>query len=204
MSCSARAEKGVATRNSPRRLFAFLRAINVGGRNVAMAELRRVFEGLGFREVETFIASGNVVFTSAAKDVRALERAIEDRLRTALGYEVSTFLRSEEELAAIAKYEPFKETHLKDATTLNVGFLVEPPGPAAKKLIAAFKSKIDDFNVRGREVYWLAQTKQSDSKFNNARFEKTLNTRATWRGINTVRRLAAKYGLNGNGLPSGR
>jgi len=49
--------------------------------------------------------------------------------------------------------------------------------------------------VRGREVYWLAQTKQSDSKFNNVRFEKMLNARATWRGINTIRRLAAKYGL---------
>jgi hypothetical protein len=73
--------------------------------------------------------------------------------------------------------------------------LVEPPGSAAKKLIAGFKSEIDDFHVRGREVYWLSQARQSDSKFNNARFEKMLNARATWRGINTVKRLAAKYGL---------
>lgn len=160
-----------------------------------MAELRRLFEGLGFQEVETFIASGNVVFTSDAKEVRALELKIEDRLRTALGYEVSTFLRTEEELAALAKYEPFKKSHLKDAAALNVGFLVEAPGPVAKKLIATFKSEIDDFRVHGREVYWLSQAKQSDSKFNNARFEKMLHTRATWRGINTVRRLAGKYGF---------
>lgn len=160
-----------------------------------MAELRRVFEGLGFKEVETFIASGNVVFNSDAPDVRSLELAIEDRLRATLGYEVSTFIRTDEELAAIAKYEPFKKSHLQDAAALNVGFLAEPPGPAAKKLITAFKSEIDDFHVRGREVYWLAQIKQSDSKFNNVRFEKMLNARATWRGINTIRRLAAKYGL---------
>lgn len=186
----------MATRNSPRRLFAFLRAINVGGRNIAMAELRRVFEDLGFKEVETFIASGNVVFHSDASDLRSLELAIEDRLRGSLGYEVSTFVRTEEELAAIAKYEPFQKSHLQDAAALNVGFLAEPPGAAAKKLIASFKSEIDDFHVRGREVYWLAQTKQSDSKFNYARFEKALNARATWRGINTVRRLAAKYGVS--------
>jgi uncharacterized protein (DUF1697 family) len=185
----------VATRKSPRRLFAFLRAINVGGRNVAMAELRRVFEDLGLKEVETFIASGNVVFNSDAQEIRALELLIEDGLRKALGYEVTTFLRTEEELAAIARYEPFKKSHLRDAAALNVGFLVEPPSPAAKKLIAAFKSDIDDFNVRGREVYWLSQAKQSDSKFNNVRFEKMLNARATWRGINTVRRLAAKFAL---------
>jgi uncharacterized protein (DUF1697 family) len=176
-------------------LFAFLRAINVGGRNVAMAELRRVFEDLGLKEVETFIASGNVVFSYDADNVRALELEIEGQLRTALGYEVTTFLRNEEELAAIAKYEPFKKSHLRDATALNVGFLVDPPTIPAKKLIASFKSEIDDFHVRGREVYWLSQTKQSDSKFNNMRFEKMLNTRATWRGINTVRRLAAKYAL---------
>ena len=160
-----------------------------------MAELRRVFEGLGFKEVETFIASGNVVFQSGAEDVRSLELAIEDRLRGALGYEVTTFIRTDEELAAIAKYEPFKKSHLQDAAALNVAFLAEPPGPAAKKLITAFRSEIDDFHVRGREVYWLAQTRQSDSKFNNVRFEKMLNLRATWRGINTIKRLAAKYAL---------
>jgi uncharacterized protein (DUF1697 family) len=160
-----------------------------------MAELRRVFEDLGLKEVETFIASGNVVFHSDAENVRALELLIEDGLRESLGYEVTTFLRTEEEVSAIAKYEPFKKSHLRDAAALNVGFLVDPPTPAAKKLIATFKSEIDDFHVRGREVYWLSQTKQSDSKFNNVRFEKMLNTRATWRGINTVKRLAAKYAL---------
>jgi uncharacterized protein (DUF1697 family) len=183
----------VATRNTPRKLFAFLRAINVGGRNIAMAELRRLFQGLGLKEVETFIASGNVVFNSDATDLRALELLIEDRLRRSMGYEVSTFVRTEEELAAIAKYEPFKKSHLQNAELLNVGFLIEPPSPAAKKLITTFKSEVDDFHVRGREVYWLCQSRQSDSKFNNVRFEKTLNTRATWRGINTVRRWVGKY-----------
>lgn len=160
-----------------------------------MAELRRVFEDLGLKEVETFIASGNVVFNSDASDLRGLELALEDRLRASLGYEVSTFVRTEEELAAIAKYEPFKKSHLQRAAAFNVGFLAEPPSPAATKMITAFKSEIDDFHVCGREVYWLSQTRQSDSKFNNARFEKAVNARATWRGINTIRRIAAKYGL---------
>lgn len=159
-----------------------------------MAELRRVFQGLGLQEVETFIASGNVVFNSDALDLRSLALALEDRLRQSLGYEVSTFIRTEQELVAIAKYEPFKKSHLQDAQALNVGFLGQPPGPKAKKLIMAFKSEIDDFHICGREVYWLAQTKQSDSKFNNVRFEKAIGARATWRGIKTIQRLAAKYG----------
>ena len=160
-----------------------------------MAELRRLFESLGFEEVETFIASGNVIFLSPAPDLRRLELAIEDRLREPLGYEVTTFLRTEQELAAIARYEPFQKSRLQDATALNVGLLAASPNAAAKKLIASFKSEIDDFHVRGREVYWISQARQSDSKFSNARFEKALNARATWRGINTLRRLAAKFAL---------
>ncbi len=57
----------------------------------------------------------------------------------------------------------------------------------------ALKSDIDDFRVNGREVYWLCKLKQSDSKFSNMLFEKRLNVRVTFRGINTVARLAAKY-----------
>ena len=49
------------------RYIAFLRAINVGGHTVKMAELKRLFEALGFTNVETFIASGNVIFDSSAK-----------------------------------------------------------------------------------------------------------------------------------------
>lgn len=158
-----------------------------------MAELRRLFLSLGLKEVETFIASGNVVFNSDAKDLRALELAIKDRLRQLLSYEVTTFIRIEQELASIATYKPFKESQLQAAQALNVGFLLEPPNREAKKLIRALKTESDDFQVHGREVYWLCQTKQSDSKFNNARFEKILKARATWRGMNTIRRLAAKY-----------
>jgi uncharacterized protein (DUF1697 family) len=183
----------VGTLSSTPRLFAFLRAINVGGRNVSMAELRRVFERRGLKEVETFIASGNVIFRSDAIDLRALELSIGDGLRRALGYEVSTFIRTEEELQSIAKHKPFTAAQLKGAQALNVGFLSGPPDRNAKKVIAAFTTESDAFHLHGREVYWLCRTRQSDSKFNNVRFEKSLNTRATWRGMTTITRVATKY-----------
>ncbi|MGH7483915.1 MAG: DUF1697 domain-containing protein, partial [Longimicrobiales bacterium] len=82
------------------RCFAFLRAINVGGRTVRMAALRELFDALGLERVETFIASGNVVFdVEGQEDPSALERRIEERLRRELGYEVATFLRARPELA---------------------------------------------------------------------------------------------------------
>ena len=175
------------------RLIAFLRAINVGGHNVTMAELRGLFESLSLKEVETFIASGNVIFASRSKDIRTLQQKIEGELVRSLGYEVKAFLRTVPEVAAIAQYKPFNESQLSSAMALNVAFLAEPLSAEAEKLLMALKTETDDFHVHGREVYWLCKTKQSDSKFSNARFEKILNARATWRNVNTVVRLAAKY-----------
>lgn len=175
------------------KLIAFLRAINVGGHIVAMAELRGLFERLSFKEVETFIASGNVIFASRSEDIRALQEKIEGQLLRSLGYEVKTFLRTIPEVAAIAQYKPFKDSQLRSAAALNVAFLADPLSAEAEKSVMALTNEIDDFHAQGREVYWLCKTKQSDSKFSYARFEKTLNVRATWRNVNTVRRLAAKY-----------
>ena len=178
------------------RLIAFLRAINVGGHNVTMAELRELFESLSFKGVETFIASGNVIFESRSGEVAALERKIESKLLRSLGYEVKTFLRTIPEVSAVARYQPFEAAKLKAALALNVGFLANPLEPEAAKAVLALTTEIDDFHVSGREVYWLCRMKQSDSKFSNTRFEKIIQARATWRNMNTVVRLAAKYRLS--------
>ena len=75
------------------RHIAFLRAVNVGGHMVKMDRLRALFAELKFRNVETLIASGNVIFEATTADAEALEQRIERHLRTSLGYEVATFLR---------------------------------------------------------------------------------------------------------------
>lgn len=173
--------------------IALLRAINVGGHNVKMQQLRALFEELGFTGVETFIASGNVIFATVDEDVAVLTERIERHLRQALGYEVATFLRAPGEIAAVARYQPFSEAALALAGALNVAFLYEPLSEAAQQSLPAFTTEIDEFHTAGRELYWLCRVKQSDSTFSNAKFEKALRIKATFRGINTVRRLAAKY-----------
>ncbi len=175
------------------KLVAFLRAINVGGHTVSMDTLRREFEAIGLKDVETFIASGNVVFTAPPGKTTALERKIEKRLHDSLGYEVRTFIRTEAEVAAIAGYKPFEDAQLRSAQAVNVAFLGDPLEPAAVKLLMAMRTSIDDFHVNGREMYWLCRKKQSESTFSNARFEKALGGRATFRGVKTIVKLAAKY-----------
>ncbi|MFZ0635864.1 MAG: DUF1697 domain-containing protein [Candidatus Acidiferrales bacterium] len=175
------------------RYVAFLRAINVGGHIVKMDALRAHFEALGFSGVETFIASGNVIFETRAQPDASLHGKIESRLAKALGYEVATFLRTGAEVAAIAEYKAFRDADVKSAAAYCVGFLAEPLGRDAEKKLMAFKSAIDDFHARGREIFWLCKKRQSDSKFTNAAFERALGIRATFRGMNTIAKLAAKY-----------
>ncbi len=178
------------------RLIAFLRAINVGGHVVKMDALRKQFEALGLTDVETFIASGNVLFTSRTSNLAALEKKIEIRLEKALGYEVRTFVRTEAEVCAIARYKPFPAAAIADASTgaLCIGFLAEPLGPAAVKTLLTLRTEIDDFHVRGKEVYWLCTKRQHESTFSNVRFEKLVKASVTFRGVNTVARLAARCG----------
>ncbi|HEX7078001.1 MAG TPA: DUF1697 domain-containing protein [Candidatus Eisenbacteria bacterium] len=173
------------------RYVAFLRSINVGGHTVTMAALRHHFESLGLAGVETFIASGNVLFDASTKSPGALEVKIERALRATLGYEVATFLRSLDEVAAIARHEPFPR--MPPGAGLYVAFTAAAPKAAARAAILSRRSDIDDFHVRGREIYWLCRGRSSDSEFSGAFLEKLLGGPATIRNVNTVRRLAAKY-----------
>ena len=176
------------------RYVAFLRAINVGGRTVTMDRLREVFRSLGLADVETFIASGNVLFRTRARSGAGLEARIEAALERALGYEVATFLRTVDEVVAVAEATPFPPAAVATAAGLNVGFLPRPLDRAEAKRVLEFRTPIDEFQIIGREVYWLCLTNQHESKFSNAVFERALRIRATFRGINTVRRLAARVG----------
>ena len=175
------------------RFIAFLRAINVGGHTVKMDHLRQLFESLDFSGVETFIASGNVVFEATSKNAKALERQIEHKLREALGYEVATFLRTGAELAAIANYKPFRPSELAAAAALNIAFLAEKLDDKSKQKLMALRTEIDDFHAHDREIYWLCRKKQSESTISNAVLEKTLGRPSTLRGANTVHKMAAKY-----------
>ena len=134
-----------------RKFIAFLRAINVGGHTVKMDRLRQLFEALKLGNVETFIASGNVIFDFPAKDARALELKIESHLKESLGYAVSTFLRTPEEIARVAAYQPFPAP--PEYSTLFVGFLASSPSAEVQAKVAGCRTPIDEFHVRDREVY---------------------------------------------------
>ena len=118
---------------------AFLRAINVGGRQVAMAPLRALFESLGFSDVSTYIASGNVRFGGRGRGA-ALEARIEAALEEEFGFVVETFVRSEAELQAVLDSVPFSEAEVAEAHALMVAFLKGPVSPEVAQAVAALSS----------------------------------------------------------------
>lgn len=158
-----------------------------------MAELKRIFESLGLKEVETFIASGNVIFTTRSSKREALETKIEKGLLANLGYEVAVFLRTEEEIHAVATTTPFSAAAAGAAAAFNVAFTKAPLQASQKETLASFVTDIDDFASVDREIYSICKTKVSESKFVSAKMERLLGIRVTWRNLNTVRRLSAKY-----------
>ena len=175
------------------RTFAFLRAINVGGHTVTMDRLRELFEALGLRNVETFIASGNVVFDDGKSGEAALRKRLEGHLERALGYEVATFLRSDRELAALVEGCPFSPSQVATARALIVVFLQEALTADAEARLQALRTDLDTFITKDREVWWLCRVGQSESTFSNAVFEKAVGVKATFRGFSTLERLAAKF-----------
>ena len=178
------------------RAFAFLRAINVGGRTVRMEQLRAVFEGMGFAGVETFIASGNVIFDAGRQATASLERRIEGGLREALGYEVETFVRSSRELADIVGREAFDPAAAAAAHAVYVLLLSAPLDEASSERLLAAQTTTDRFRVFGREVHWLCTVPVVDSPMSGPQLGKLLGGRsATSRNLKTLRRLAAKYGV---------
>jgi uncharacterized protein (DUF1697 family) len=173
------------------RWVALLRAINVGGHVVKMEKLRTLFEEAGFTDVETVIASGNVLFSTGARDPGALETKIERHLAAALGYEVATFLRSPDEMQAVAEFDPFPG-EVEEGHTLSVAFLKQHPGDQVAQRLRGMRTDYDELLVHGRELYWLARGRSSDSTVWRTPMEKILGGPATSRNVTTVRKLAAR------------
>ena len=175
------------------RYVAFLRGLNVGGHTVKMDALKKHFEAMGFENVSTFIASGNVIFESDKGKPAALEEQIETALRRELGYDVATFLRTDAEVADIAAHKPFPKAKSKEGDNLHITFLKDAPSAAFKRPILSLSNDEDLLHFHGRELYWLRRGKLMDSTIDSKVFAKALGKDNTMRNANTIQKLAAKY-----------
>lgn len=170
---------------------ALLRGINVGGhRLIKMADLKQLFQGLGFEQVETYIQSGNVVFTATEAE-GAVRRRIEQQIEAVFGFTVPTAVRSAADFERIVALCPFAADALAEGDSLNVALLVEPPLQDGIEQVLATPGGPDECAIVGHEVYVLCRQGVRNTVYTNNFLEKKLGVPATMRNWQTITKLAA-------------
>jgi uncharacterized protein (DUF1697 family) len=169
------------------RYVAFLRGINLGKRRVKNDQLSTIFESLGFADVKVLIASGNVVFTADETDEAKLTRSIEDALKAGLGFEVSTMLRSVDEIRAMIDAEPFKGIDVTKQTRLYVTLLAEKSQPSLKLPYTSDDGNFKILSRTDREIYSVLTVQEGARTVDlMAVLEKECGKRSTTRNWNTI------------------
>jgi uncharacterized protein (DUF1697 family) len=203
MAGSTVSAKGQGKNATVSAYVALLRGINVGGHHkVPMAELRQLFAGLGFDDVATYIQSGNVVFSSGARDVAEMTADIERELVKIFGFAAPVVLRSARQLEGVASANPFVGGGI-DVAALSVGFLGATPDAVrvsallADPLADPATAGGDEFVLSEQEVYLHHPNGYGRSKLTNSYFDRRLGTMMTvrnWRTVMTLLDMASGAG----------
>ncbi|MBW7477126.1 DUF1697 domain-containing protein [Paenibacillus oenotherae] len=171
---------------------ALLRGINVSGQKIIkMDHLRAIFESLQFRQVRTYIQSGNVIFEAVEDDKGLLRTLIESKLKEVFGFDVTVVIRTHDELEESVRNNPYSSLELQKDERVYVSYLAAEPKAEAAEELLKFRNDIDDYEVIGREVYILSRKGYGKSLFSNNFLEKKLGVAATTRNWETVNKIAA-------------
>lgn len=173
-------------------IVSLLRGVNVGGAHqVKMDALRSLYESLGLRHTETFIQSGNIVFTTKACNLVRLARRIEDAIDKRFGFRCDVVLRTGAELRDALPRNPFAEREGIDPAKVLVIFLAGDPDPEGCAKLRAMDIAPEELHLDGREVYVYFAGGMARPKLSWHLIGKILKTPATGRNLNTVRKLLA-------------
>jgi uncharacterized protein (DUF1697 family) len=170
--------------------IAMLRGINVGGNNtVKMEHLRKSFEGLGYRNVKTYILSGNVIFDARKVSAASLSEEIGARMLRDFGFSVPVLLRTPKEMERIIRDNPFLKQIGIDDSKLHVTFLADVAPEAAEMSLKPLAANPERFHVKGREVYLYCPNGYGRTRLSNNGIEKKLGVGATtrnWKSVNAL------------------
>ncbi|MCX5375166.1 DUF1697 domain-containing protein [Streptomyces sp. NBC_00091] len=163
-----RASTGTSAGTGTKKYAALLRGINVGGnKKVPMAELRTVLEGLGHADVQTYLQSGNAVFSSAETDPAALARALEAAIEDHFGFRVPCLVVDGAHLAAVAEACPFPAAEL-EGRQLHATFFSEQPGPERFAALDGPSYLPEEYRLGDRVLYLYAPDGLGRSKLGEA------------------------------------
>ncbi len=171
--------------------IALLRAVNVGGRKMIMAELRDWMAELGFQDIRTLLQSGNLVFRTEAAAHAALEGKLEAESEKRFGFAADFIVRTAKEWDAVIAANPFPEAAASDPARLVVMSLKSKPAAGALEALRAAIVGRELVSLDGRELYAVYPDGQGESKLVISVIERKLGVRGTARNWNTTLKLAA-------------
>lgn len=167
--------------------ISILRGINVGGKRVIkMADLKSLYSKLGFTDINTFVQSGNVTFSSAITNSLEIKKKIENGIYNKFGFEVMTIVFNKEYLKKIIENNPFKNEDIKKQ---YFSFLENTPSRELLNNFIADNESNSDVAVGENVVYVFCANGYSKTKFNNNFFEKRLKVNSTTRNYNTLNKM---------------
>lgn len=171
--------------------IAILRGINVGGkRKILMADLKLLFDNLGFFNIETYIQSGNVIFNSI-NDTPNIE--ISDMIKNAIldkyEFDVPVIVRTSDEIERIIMKNPFYQKKEMDIERLHLTFLKEEPTTENRLKTELNNYEPDRFSIKEKDIYIFCAGQYHKSKLTNRFFETKLKVSATTRNWKTVLKL---------------
>ena len=167
---------------------AFLRGINVGGKNIVpMKELVALFVEAGCTEVATYIQSGNVVFRARPGALKSLPAKLEGAVRARFGLTVPVVVRTGAELRRAMTENPFLAR--EDPAHLHVAFLAHVPTAARVAAVDEKRSPGDRFAVVGKDLFLCLPNGVGKTKLTNAYLDRALGTTSTVRNWRTVGKL---------------
>jgi len=171
-----------------------LRAVNVGKRQLKMAEARKVLSDNGFRDVESHIQTGNLFVSTSLRSVAKVEAEVGRVLSAHAGFDVVAIVRRPAELLALLSKVDGIPEQVKGETSRYVSFCAAPPTAAAVKELHAQETARERATVIGKDVLMEFAVPFHEAKLTGARIEKILGVPGTARNINVVRALAQKWG----------
>lgn len=172
------------------RCVSLFRGINVGGNQIVRMEaLKGLHASLGLRDVQTYIQSGNVVFTSDNTDVGEIQKEIEEGFAPTFGFAVKVMVRTASELNAIIENNPFQNQPLREPKWIVVMFLESNPVSTALEDIQETYAGPEEIHIIGKEAFIYYPEGMGRSKLTNTLLEKKLKTAGTARNWNTVLKL---------------
>jgi uncharacterized protein (DUF1697 family) len=176
--------------------IAMLRGINVGGQKIIrMEQLRESCAALGFKNVETYVQSGNIVFLAMKEPPSTLSKRISEAIRHDFGFPVPALVKTSKEMEDVIESNPFLKEKGIDASKLHVTFLSNAPSKNALKRLETLPAQSDRFHAGRREIYLYCPDGYGRTKLSNTAFEKALAVEATtrnWKTVNTLLEMAAR------------